>query len=159
MPIVATPATPVVIAVDEVRRFMRDYPDKNILLDDVEFSLEDINQGLDFVVGAYNAVTPISSLSVEGWPSNLRYLLLLGVSWYLIKSCAFLQLRNQATVQDGDIAPIGIDDKFPLYMQMHRELKTEWDFLVRQVKTQLNLESGYGCLSSGYRNTSRYHHS
>lgn len=159
MPVVATPATPIIVTVDEVRRFMRDYPDKNILLDDVEFSLEDINQAIDHVTSAYNAVTPISSISPEGWPANLRYVLLLGVAWYLIKSCAFLQLRNQATVQDGDIAPIGIDDKFPLYMQWHRELKNEWDLLVRQIKTQLNLESGYGSLSSGYVNVSRFHHS
>lgn len=159
MPIVATPATPVILAEDEVRLFMRDIPDKNILLDDVEFTLDDINQGIRMVTSAYNAVTPITSLSTTSWPDSLRYVLLLGVSWYLIKSCAFSQLRNQATVQDGDIAPIGIDDKFPLYMQWHRELKNEWDILVRQIKTQKNLESAYGSLSSGYTNVSRYHHS
>ena len=47
MPVVASPATPVIVTVDEVRRFMRDYPDKNILLDDVEFELDDINHGID----------------------------------------------------------------------------------------------------------------
>jgi hypothetical protein len=84
---------------------------------------------------------------------------MLGVAAYLMKSAAFLQLRNQATYQDGDIAPIGIDDKYALYLQMSQALKAEWDELVRQIKTQNNLESAYGWLSSGYRNVSRYHHS
>jgi len=159
MPVVATPATPIILTVDQVRRFMRDYPSKNILLDDVEFDQDDINQGIEMVTSAYNALPPQTTLSAQSWPSHLQYVLLLGVSWYLIKSCAFLQLRNQATYQDGDIAPIGIDDKFLLYMQLWQTLKAEWDNYVRQIKIQNNLECGYGSLSSGYRNVARYHHS
>ena len=158
MPVVATPATPIILTVDQVRRFMRDIPSKNILLDDVEFSQDDVNQGIEMVTSAYNVITPLSNISPQGWPSNSQYLLLLGVAWYLIKSCTFLQLRNQATYQDGDIAPIGIDDKFGLYMQLWQTLKAEWDQTVKESKIQLNLESVYGDLSSGYRNVSRYHH-
>jgi hypothetical protein len=159
MPIVATPATPIIVTTDQVRRFMRDYPDKNILLDDVEFSQEDVNQGIEMVTSKYNAVTPQTSLFPSTWPSHLQYVLLLGVAAYLIKSCAFLQLRNQATYQDGDIAPIGIDDKYPLYLQFSQALQAEWDELVRGIKTQNNLECAYGSLSSGYRNVSRFHQS
>ena len=63
MPVVATPATPIIVSVDQIRRFMRDYPDKNILIDDVEFSQDDINQGVEFVTSNYNAITPQTSLS------------------------------------------------------------------------------------------------
>lgn len=159
MPVVATPATPIIVTVDQVRRFMRDYPDKNILLDDVEFSQDDVNQGVEMVTSKYNILTPQTSITSQGWPAALQYLLLLGVAAYLIKSCSFLQLRNQATYQDGDIAPIGIDDKYPLYVQFAQILDAEWMQLAKDVKTQNNLESAYGCLSSGYRNVSRYHHS
>jgi hypothetical protein len=158
MPVVATPATPVILTIDQVRRFMRDFPNKNILLDDVEFDQDDINQGIEMVTSAYNSITPLSNITSQSWPTSFQYLLLLGVSWYLIKSCSFLQLRNQATYQDGDIAPIGIDDKFALYMQLWQTLKAEWDQNVKDAKVQLNLESIYGELSSGYRNVSRYHH-
>lgn len=159
MPVVATPATPIIVTVDQVRRFMRDYPDKNILLDDVEFTQEDVNQGVEMVTSKYNALPPQTNLNPQSWPSNLQYVLLLGVAAYLIKSCSFLQLRNQATYQDGDIAPIGIDDKYPLYVQFFQTLDNEWMSLVTRIKAQNNLESAYGCLSSGYRNTSRFHHS
>jgi hypothetical protein len=80
------------------------------------------------------------------------------VASYLIKSSAFLQIRNQATYQDGDVAPIGIDDKYPLYIQFAQVLDAEWSQLVQQIKIQNNLESAYGNLSSGYVNVSRYHH-
>lgn len=158
MPVVATPASPVIVTLDEVRRFMRDYPNRNILLDDVEFMQEDIEQAVVYVTGAYNAMTPLSSISPQGWPQNLRYLLLLGIAWYLIKSATFLQLRNQATYQDGDIAPIGIDDKYPQYMALWQALKQEWDEMTKNAKIQMNLESAYGKLSSGYHNVSRFHH-
>lgn len=158
MPIVATPASPVILTVDQVRRFMRDYPNKNILLDDVEFSQADVNQGIRMVTSVYNVMTPISQITPESWPQGSEYLLLLGTAAYLMKSAAFLQVRNQATYQDGDIAPIGIDDKFPLYMNFAQMLQQEWDALAKSYKTQLNLESAYGSLSSGYRNVSRYHH-
>lgn len=158
MPIVATPATPIILTVDQVRRFMMDYPNKNILIDDVEFTQDDVNQGIEMVTSAYNLMTPQTSISPQSWPITGQYLLLLGVAWYLIKSASFLQLRNQATYQDGDIAPIGIDDKFALYTQLWQVLKAEWDQLAKDSKIQNNLESMYGDLSSGYRNVSRYHH-
>ena len=143
---------------DEVRRFMRDYPDRNIFLEDVEFSQEDVNQALRMVTSAYNSTTPISSITPDGWPIGQEYLMLLGVAWYLIMSGTFLQLRNQATYQDGDIAPIGIDDKFPLYMALWQSLKQSWDEMVKTTKTQLNLESSYGYIGSGYRYVSKFHH-
>lgn len=159
MPIVGTPSTPVILTVDQVRRFMRDKPDNNILLDAVEFTQEDINQGIEMVTSRYNAITPQSTLLQQSWPAHLQYVLLLGVVAYLIKSCAFLQLRNQATYQDGDIAPIGVDDKYPLYLQFAQTLDAEWMQLVQQIKIQNNLESVYGSLSSGYVNVSRHHYS
>ena len=158
MPIVATPSTPVILTVDQVRRFMRDRPDYNILLDTVDYTQDDINQGVEMVTSRYNAFTPQTNLFAQSWPPHLQYVLLLGVASYLIKSSAFLQLRNQATYQDGDVAPIGIDDKYPMYIQFSQVLDAEWSQLVQQIKIQNNLESAYGNLSSGYVNVSRYHH-
>jgi hypothetical protein len=137
---------------------MRDVPSKNILLDTVEFDQKDIDQAIEMVSSRYNAFPPQSGIMAQSWPAHLQYVLLLGVAAYLIKSCAFLQLRNQATYQDGDIAPIGIDDKYPLYIQLAQVLDAEWSQLVQQIKIQNNLESAYGCVSSGYVNVSRFHH-
>jgi zona occludens toxin (predicted ATPase) len=78
------------------------------------------------------------------------------VAGYLIKSAAILQLRNQATYQDGDIAPIGVDDKYPLYMQLAQQLESDAQATFLQVKMQNNLEGMYGSLGSSYAYVGRY---
>lgn len=159
MPVVATPATPIVVTVDQVRRFMQDYPHKNILLDTVEFTQEEINQGVEMVTSAWNSITPISNILPQQWQAAFKWLLVMGVAWYLLRSAAILQLRNQATYQDGDISPIGEFDKSPQYLALSQTMKAEWDQLVKDVKIQQNLESAFGSLSSGYRNVARRHYS
>jgi hypothetical protein len=159
MPIVGTPTTPTVVSKDQVRMFMRDYANNNILLDDVQFTDAELNLALEMAVSAFNTVTPQTNLTPSNFPTQLRYLLLIGTTRFLLMSESFMQVRNQATVQDGDIAPIGISDKAQLYAQMAQQLKAEWDELTRGVKTQNNMESAYATLGSGYRNTSRFNHS
>ena len=159
MPIVATPTTPTVVTKDQVRMFMRDYANNNILFDDVQFTDAELNNALEMAVSAFNAVTPQSNLTPQTFALHLRYLLLIGTTRFLLMSESFLQVRNQATVQDGDIAPIGISDKAQLYSQLAQNLKNEWDELTRGIKTQNNMESAYNTLGSGYRNTSRFNHS
>lgn len=159
MPVVASPATPNIVTKDQVRMFMRDRTDKNILLDTVQFTDDELNLAMDMAVSGFNAVTPQSNLTPQTFPPHLKYLLLIGTTRFLLMSESFLQARNQATVQDGDIAPIGIDDKAQLYAQLSASLKAEWDELTRGVKTQNNMESAYNTLGSGYRNTSRFNHS
>lgn len=156
MPVVATPTTPTVVTRDQVRMFMRDKASNNILLDDVQFTNDELNLAIEMAVSAFNAVTPQSSFTPMSFPTHLRYVLLLGTTRFLLMSESFMQARNQATVQDGDVSPIGIDDKAALYAQLAKGIKDEWDELVRGVKTQNNMESAYNTLGSGYRNVSRF---
>lgn len=136
--------------------FLRDRADRNILLDDVQFTNEELNLASEMAASAYNTVTPQTSLTPSTFPTHLRYLLLIGTVRFLLMSESFLQVRNQATVQDGDISPIGIDDKAALYAQMAQQLRDEWDALVRGVKTQNNMEGAYNGLGSGYQNVTRF---
>lgn len=159
MPVVATPTTPTVVSKDQVRMFMRDYANNNILLDDVQFVDSELNLALEMAVSAFNTVTPQTNFTPSSFPQHLRFLLLVGTSRFLLMSESFMQVRNQATVQDGDISPIGISDKAALYAQLSQQLKAEWDELTRGVKTQNNMESAYNTLGSGYRNTSRFNRS
>jgi hypothetical protein len=104
----------------------------------------------------YNSMTPISGVTNGNLPVSL---LLLGICSWLMMSESFLQIRNQATVQDGDIAPIGIDDKNQIYFQLSQAIKADWKSTAKMYKTQLNMEACYGQLSSGYINVSRFHNS
>ena len=154
MPVTGTPVTPVIISTDQVRMFLRDKAENNILLDAVQFSQKDVDQAVYMAVDNFNAITPQTQFDPTGFPN--RYVLLLGTAKYLMLSEAFLQVRNQATYQDGDIAPIGLSDKVSAYSQLFQVIKAEWDELSRGIKTQNNLEGIYNTLGSGYRNTSRF---
>jgi hypothetical protein len=156
MPIVATPTTPVIISKDQVRMFLRDYASNNILLDDVQFSDAELNFAMEMAVSDYNSVTPQSMLTPSSFPTHLRYLLLVGTARFLMQSESFLQVRNSAIYQDGDVSPIGLSEKLAQYAQLAQQLKSEFDERVRMIKNQLNMESSYGSVGSGYRNTSRF---
>lgn len=133
----------------QVSRFLRDFADNNILLADVQFEEEDIADAMAFALAEFNAMTPISSYTTEGFPND--WILLLGTAAHLMMSESILQLRNMATYQDGDIQNIGIDDKYAQYAQLGQNLKAEWKATAQKFKQQLNMESGYDSLSSGYR--------
>lgn len=159
MPIVATPTfntSAPVISRDDIRMFLRDYSQNNILLDDVQFTDRELDSAMSFAVDEWNQINPISADTSASIPKSI---LILGTCAWLMMSESFLQVRNQATYQDGEVAPIGIDDKHQLYFQLSRNLKEEWKTRAQLVKTQKNMESGYGGLSSGYRNVGRFNHS
>lgn len=156
MPVVATPTTPVILTKDQIRMFLRDRADNNILLDEVQFSDKEVNLAIEMTVSAFNGITPQTRLTPMSFPTHLRYLLLIGTTRFLLMSESFLQARNQATVQDGDVSPIGIDDKAALYSQLAKNLKDEWDEQARGIKTENNMLAGFNTLGSGYKNVSRF---
>ena len=162
MPVVGTPATTALLNRDRIRRFMRDYAGQvkdtgviNILLDNVEFSDADVADAIEFTVNYYPSLPPIIGLFTEG---NIPPVVLLyGVAAHLLNSESMRQLRNQATVQDGDVQPVGIDDKFQLYQTASNWMREQFKELAQRIKVQLNMRGAYGGLSSGYANTARNH--
>lgn len=132
-----------------VQRFLRDYAQNNILLDNVQFEEEDISDATKFAISEYNAITPISNVDEDSFPND--WVLLMGISAHLMRSEGFLQMRNQATYQDGDIQNIGVDDKFAFYNQLAQQLRADWKDVAQKIKQQHNMEAAYGGLSSGYR--------
>lgn len=162
MPVIGYAVTTAMPSRDEVRRFMRDYPGPvrdtgviNVLLDNVEFSDADIDAALSYAVDLYNAMTPMTNIGMAQLP---RVVTLYGAVSHLMLSEGMRQLRNQATVQDGNVQPIGIDDKQALYQQWANWMRDQFNTMARQIKNQRNMELAWGGLSSGYINTSRNHH-
>ena len=144
------------LTTDDIRAFLRDQPKYNpLLLDGIEFTDDDITKAIGLAVAKYDALTPISQSPRSGETLN-EYVLLCGVCAILMRSEGNRQLRNQVTAQDGNIAPVGLDEKQALYSQWADYYQKEFDFHARQIKTQINLESCYGGFSSGYRYIGRY---
>ena len=158
-------ATPVVtpkpsLSVDDIRWFLRDFAGQvpgtgvtNILLDGVEFSDDDIRRSKRFTVSRWNAMLPPSSDSEETIP---EWLLLVGTCELLMQSEAFRQNRNALTYADGNITPVGLDDKMQQYMALAQSLRAEFEEKAKMVKVANNMESAYTSLGSGYRISTRY---
>lgn len=163
MPVTATPTTPLVVTLDDVRGFLRDVAGSvpgtgvvNTMFDLPEFSDADIQRAQKFTVSRFNVMTPPSNDSADTMNS---WLLLIGVAEFLVMSEAFRQTRNQVTYQDGDIQPIGLDDKQQMYMALAQMCKQEFEEKAKNYKISRNMEACYGSIGSGYRNVSRFFHS
>ena len=149
MPVVATPtgvqgASPSVTS-DQVRMFLRDYASKNPLLGDVEFSDEEIGVALQVAVDQANVIGRPTAYTVAGFPNG--YVLRLGAVSYLLKSESFRQVRNEATYQDGNIQPVGIDNKQQAYLGVAGVLSQEFVQLVTSIKVAENMSLSRGMSS------------
>jgi len=136
------------ITVGDVTAFLRDQAKYNVLLDEVQFTDEDIARAMRFGVSEYNAMTPITNFAVDGFPNE--YILLMATCAHLSWSLVFQHLRNNAVYNDGDVERIGLDAKYTDYMNIINMLKAEWKQVAQEEKRQRNMESCYGSLSSGY---------
>lgn len=145
------------LTTDIIRMFLRDTVEHNSLTDDIEFSKEDIDGAIFLAVAKWNAIPPISNVTD---PAQLNaYVLLCGVCGLLLKSEGLRQNRNQLTVQDGNIAPIGMDDKEDQYYKWARHFQDEFNIFASRIKIQENMESimdACSGLSSGYSWLGRY---
>jgi hypothetical protein len=164
MPVQLTPDTTFSLTTEDIRAFMRDQPEYNILLDDVEFSNVDIQRAMRLTVAKWNALPPITNLTGPEFLNE--WVLLCGVCCILLKSEGLRQKRNQLTVQDGNIANVGLDEKESLYLKWSMIFCDEFERLAQAAKIQQNMESilddgrgrcgpsnGFG---SGYRYIGRY---
>lgn len=163
MPVIATPTTVLVITLDDVRGFLRDVPGQvpgtgveNIMFDMPEFSDVDVQRATKFTVARYNSVAPISSDTADGINP---WILLVGVSEFLMRSESFRQLRNEVPLQDGDVQSPGLDAKAQQYLAMAAALKEEFMLLTKDFKITRNLNAAFGSIGSGYRSVSRFAHS
>lgn len=155
---VQLPADAFRITTDEIRMFLRDQPEYNILLDDVEFKDRDIALAMRLTVAKWNAITPITNLTS---PSQLNeWVLLCSVCCILLKSEGIRQKRNQLATQDGNIAPVGLDEKEAIYLKWSMIFCDEFERLARAAKIQQNMESllnnRNSCLRSGYAYIGRW---
>jgi hypothetical protein len=137
--------------------FLRDTVDHNSLTDSIEFTKEDIDNAIFLAIAKWNAIPPISNVQDPSYMN--AYVLLCGVCGILLKSEGLRQNRNQLTVQDGNITPVGLDDKQDAYMRWAMHFQQEFQQFAQRIKIQENMESimdRFSGFSSGYAYAGRY---
>jgi len=137
-----------------VRMMMRDYGVNNHLLKKVQFEDEEISRAIDLTVSQWNSTPPVTSTT---WRLIPEHLLFLGTCRWLMQAESFLQVRNQISVQTDGLGVVGLDDKYQLYYNQMQDLRSEFKRETQERKYADNIASGFGSVSSGYANVSRFH--
>lgn len=127
--------------VNNVREYMRDYPELNRLIAGVESSNRQIIWALLDTLDDFNTTPPFTQFSLNSFPS--RSLLLRGVVCTLLESIGLLQTRNHLQFSDGGIT-VGINDKTPFIQSWLNILRNKYEDGKLKLKVSYNIESAWG---------------
>jgi hypothetical protein len=140
------------ITVDDVRHFMMDFPEVNVLYDNVRvFDDSDINRALDWSVENFNSEPPLHVVitSLETIPSNA--LILMGATKYLLQSHIIEKQRNQLDYNDGGIS-VSDKNQHQYMQQFLASFNAEYKDLLSRTKQYININEGFGGVDSQWRN-------
>lgn len=127
----------------EVRIFLRDKdPSANILLDDFEFTPEEIRTAMNITVDRWNDTPPdIYRMDYDEFP--YRSILLLGVASNLLAMAAHRYRRNSLAINAGGTS-VNDQAKAGEYDQASMRLRDEYLRAIRTKKRELNANLGWG---------------
>lgn len=127
----------------EVRIFLRDTdPDANLLLDDFEFSPEEIRTAMNITVDRWNDTPPdIYRMDYDEFP--YRSILLMGVASNLLTMAAHRYRRNSLAINAGGTS-VNDQEKAGEYDQAAARLRDEYLRAIRTKKRELNTGLGWG---------------
>jgi hypothetical protein len=136
---------------DDIRRFLNDSPENNLLIDGVEFSDPRINQAIGLALSSFNGMQPITGYTLDTYPQNYVKVLYYLTAQTLYEGQAAMAARNQLTYSDGGLN-IPIEERYEMFMSLANLFGRMASDLARQIKVQMNIESGWGSVSSDYAN-------
>ena len=133
------------LTTSDMRKFLNDKKELNVLLDAVQFSDDDIDSAIDFVVADFNETPPFTALSRESFPfiNTLK----LGTAAQLLYSAANLDVRNQLQYSAGGLT-VNDDGKGPDFQALAARYDEMYEIKKRAQKNAVNLDNGWG--SSSY---------
>jgi hypothetical protein len=129
------------LTIAEVRLAIRDYPVSNTLLDDVEFSDEEILWALTRPIDIWNSVPPdISTFDYNNFPYRAAHLD--GTVGELLSIATHHYMRNQLSYQSAGMT---VDDKNKAtnYLNLSENLKNKFITFVERKKYELNVAGGF----------------
>ena len=129
----------------DVRIWLRDNdPEANLLLDDYEFSAEEIRTAMTLAVDHYNDQPPyIGAYDYDKFPWRSK--LLAGTAANLLFMASHRFRRNALQYNAGGMS-IADQDKFAAYAQAGTRLWEEFKTWIGHHKRALNIERGWGII-------------
>lgn len=127
--------------IQNVRTFLRDYPELNRLIAGVENSNRQIVWAISDTLDDFNTTPHFTSFSLTNFPS--KSLLIRGVACTLLESVGLLQTRNHLQFSDGGIQ-VGVSDKTPFIQSWIQLLRNSYEEKKQRLKVAINIESAWG---------------
>jgi hypothetical protein len=128
--------------INQVRVFMRDYPELNRLIAGEESSNRQIAWAIFDTLDDFSSTPPfIGTYGLSNFPSKSK--LIRGTVCSLLQSIGLLQTRNHLTFSDGGIQ-VGINDKTPLIQSWLQMFKNDYEDWKIKAKVAINIESAWG---------------
>lgn len=127
--------------IQQVRTFLRDYPETNRLISGVENSNRQIAWALFDAMEDFNNSPPFTGFQLSNFPS--KSLLVRGTVISLLESIGLLQTRNHLSFNDGGIQ-VGINDKTQFIQAWIQLFKNSYEEKKMRLKIAYNIESAWG---------------
>lgn len=141
--------TTTVLTVTEVREYVSDYAPNNYLLDSEEFSDTYITLCMEMAVEEFNAISPLTRYNLSTLPS--KAVLLQGTIWKMMDGKSLLLARNTMAYADGGLQ-VPLEERSELYSTLASKFGQQFKDSAIRLKTNLNMESGWGDVRSDYSN-------
>lgn len=134
----------------DVRIFMRDNnPELNYLLDDFEFTPEELRTAITLAVDKWNETPPVLTTHMYTTMTfPFRYHLLMGTTANLLFMAAMRYRRNSLTynIPGGQVAD---QEKYQAYDAAGQRLSQEYSEWMAKAKRSINIECGFGIIDGG----------
>lgn len=130
---------------DEVREYLSDYPESNLLLDKEEFGDTFISLCMELALSEYNSIPPTTSLDMLMFPS--KSILLFGTCWQMFQGRSAMMARNQLSYSDGGLQ-IPVEEKYELYSNLAATFRALFSEASVKLKLSTNMEGGWSSVSS-----------
>jgi hypothetical protein len=129
----------------DIRLFLRDNdPDLNYLLDDFEFTPEELRSAMQFTVDKWNETPPaVAHYTVDSFPWRHHYMI--GVAAQLLNIAGFRYQRNDLNYSVPGGA-VNDQNKGPAYFAKAKELSQQFDAWMHVKKTEIQVGIGWAAV-------------
>ena len=136
------------ITVEDIKLFLNDFPEANLLTRESEFSTERIQKARQYVLDEWNETSPNTNVyTVETFP--YRNMMLYGIAAWLFLGQATHQARNHLTYQSGGLA-ISDDENAQAYLNFYNVFNGIFKQRLACKKMEENMNHGWGTEHSDY---------
>jgi hypothetical protein len=136
------------VTVAEIRMALRDYPECNTLLNDVEFTDNEIAYCITRPIDTWNSMSPnVGQYDIHNFPWRQAHIN--AAVGELMKIAAYHYFRNQLPYSSGGLS---VDDKNKgaVYLQMAEQELVKFQAFSQEKKFEMNIMGGFAGLPGPY---------